>query len=103
MPRHVITLSEEEVFDVSLATFYVFDKEEAGTHAPGIQLAAPRTRRLRRPVGVVADTAALEGAAAADTAAEAAEAALGVRRLRRLRLRLRPGGCCIWIGPVQIC
>ena len=40
MPRHVITLSEEEVFDVSLATFYVLDKEEAGTHPPGIQLAA---------------------------------------------------------------
>jgi uncharacterized protein (TIGR02391 family) len=27
--RHVITLSEEEVFDVSLATFYVFEKEDA--------------------------------------------------------------------------
>jgi hypothetical protein len=31
--RHVITLSEEEVFDVSIATFYVFDKEDARTHA----------------------------------------------------------------------
>jgi hypothetical protein len=30
--RHVITLSEEEIFDVSLATFYVFDKENARTH-----------------------------------------------------------------------
>jgi len=27
--RHVITLSEEEIYDVSLATFYVFDKEDA--------------------------------------------------------------------------
>ena len=27
---HEITLSEEEISDVSLATFYVFDKENAG-------------------------------------------------------------------------
>ena len=27
--RHVITLSEEEISDVSLATFYVFDNETA--------------------------------------------------------------------------
>jgi hypothetical protein len=30
-PRHEITLGEEEISDVSLATFYVFDKENAGT------------------------------------------------------------------------
>ena len=35
----VITLGEEEISDVSLATFYVFDKENAGTHFPGVQLA----------------------------------------------------------------
>ena len=28
---HDITLGEEEISDVSLATFYVFDKENAGT------------------------------------------------------------------------
>jgi hypothetical protein len=33
-PSHELTLSEEEVFDVSLATFYVFDRESA----PGFQL-----------------------------------------------------------------
>src|SRR6478672_2129250 len=32
LSRHVITLSEEEIFDVSLATFYVFNKENARTH-----------------------------------------------------------------------
>ena len=32
LSRHVITLSEEEIFDVSLATFYVYDKENARTH-----------------------------------------------------------------------
>jgi hypothetical protein len=30
---HEITLGEEEIADVSLATFYVFDKENAGTIA----------------------------------------------------------------------
>src|SRR5258708_36067136 len=30
-PSHEITLSEEEIADVSLATFYVFDKENTGT------------------------------------------------------------------------
>jgi len=35
---HEITLAEEEISDVSLATFYVFDKENAGTLRPGVQL-----------------------------------------------------------------
>jgi hypothetical protein len=35
-PSHELTLSEEEVSDVSLATFYVFDKETAVS--PGLQL-----------------------------------------------------------------
>jgi len=34
-----ITLSEEEVVDVSLGTFYVFDKENAGTPQKGQQFA----------------------------------------------------------------
>ena len=50
-----ITLCEEEVFDVSLATFYVFDKENAGTFQRGVRLAAggragrggPQVARLR--------------------------------------------------------
>jgi hypothetical protein len=36
---HEITLAEEEIFDVSLATFYVVDKENAQTFRPGRQLA----------------------------------------------------------------
>jgi hypothetical protein len=36
---HEITLGEEEISDVSLATFYVFDKENVGTSRPGVQLA----------------------------------------------------------------
>lgn len=37
---HAITLGEEEISDVSLATFYVFGKETAGTFRPGVRLAS---------------------------------------------------------------
>jgi hypothetical protein len=36
---HEVTLSEEEISDVSLATFYVFDNENAGTFRRRIKLA----------------------------------------------------------------
>ena len=36
---HEIYLGEEEISDISLATFYVFDKENAATLRPGVQLA----------------------------------------------------------------
>jgi len=42
-----ITLDEEEIFDVSLSTFYVFDHENAGARHPGLQL-AQRTRSQPR-------------------------------------------------------
>jgi hypothetical protein len=35
-----ITLSEEEISDVTLATFYVFDKENAGAPEPLVQFAS---------------------------------------------------------------
>jgi hypothetical protein len=35
---HEITLGEEEISDVSLATFYVFDKENSQTYRPLLQL-----------------------------------------------------------------
>ena len=73
-PFKIPMLDEEEISDVSLATFYLFDKESPGSSRPGVQLAVFRAE-----------------AAAADTAAEgAAEAAAAVSRLRRLpRLRRR--------------
>ena len=37
-----ITLSEEEIADVSLGTFYVFDKENAGTPRLGERFAQPQ-------------------------------------------------------------
>lgn len=39
VPPQVITLGEEEISDVSLATFYVFDKENAAIPEAGVQLA----------------------------------------------------------------
>src|SRR5713226_8594247 len=38
-PSHEITLNEEEISDVSLGTFYVFDKENAGASRLGEQFA----------------------------------------------------------------
>jgi len=38
-PLQVINLGDEEISDVSLATFYVFDKETARTPQAGVQLA----------------------------------------------------------------
>jgi hypothetical protein len=58
---HEITFGEEEIADVSLATFYVFDKEN-GTSEPAYKLPGE------------AATAA-EAAEAAEAATEAAEAA----------------------------
>jgi hypothetical protein len=37
-----VTLYEEEISDVSLSTFYVFDHENDGAHRPGLQLAQRR-------------------------------------------------------------
>src|SRR5262249_26826432 len=42
-----VTLYEEEISDVSLSTFYVFDHENAGVRRPGLQL-AQRTRNRPR-------------------------------------------------------
>ena len=46
MANKEVTLYEEEISDVSLSTFYVFDHENAGARRPGLQL-AQRTRPRR--------------------------------------------------------
>jgi hypothetical protein len=38
-PRQLVTLGEEEMSDVSLGTFYVFDKENAPAAQAGVQVA----------------------------------------------------------------
>src|SRR4029077_16249135 len=72
--HHEITLEEEEISDVSLGTFYLFDKEAAGTHHPGIQVARGcRGCGCRGCRGCARAEAA--GAAEAAEAAEVAEVA----------------------------
>jgi hypothetical protein len=46
-----ITLDEEEISDVSLSTFYVFDHENAGARHPGLQLAQRTRSRPRQGCG----------------------------------------------------
>ena len=46
-----ITLDEEEISDVSLSTFYVFDHEHAGARRPGLQFAQRTRSRPRQGCG----------------------------------------------------
>src|SRR6516225_10790933 len=46
-----ITLEEEEISDVSLSSFYVFDHESAGARRPGLQLAQRTRSRPRQGCG----------------------------------------------------
>jgi hypothetical protein len=47
-----LILGEEEISDVSLATFYVFDNENAGTLRPRLQLAKKRSHGGSRSCAV---------------------------------------------------
>ena len=49
--KMAITLDEEEISDVSLSTFYVFDHESAGARRPGLQLAQRTRSRPRQGCG----------------------------------------------------
>ena len=54
-----VTLFEEEISDVSLSTFYVFDHENAGAHRPSLHLTQrTRSRRPRQGGGGRADDCA---------------------------------------------
>ena len=86
----VFTLGEEEISDVSLATFYVFDKENAGAHRPGVQLAARACGRGCRGCAVHRGCAGCAPCTEAAAAAQSEDA-----EARR--------GCCIWIAGVRIC
>ena len=83
---HEITFGEEEISDVTLATFYVFDKENIGPSEPSVQLVAA-TATAGHGCGEAAEATAraAEAATATATAAEAAEAAASftLERLRR--------------------
>ena len=66
-------LAEEELSDVSLATFYVFDKENAGPFRPSVLLA-----RGGCGGGGAAEAAVVEAAVAVAASGDAAAAAVAV-------------------------
>ena len=102
--RHVITLSEEEIFDVSLGTFYVFDKEDARTHPPGIQLAG------HGHGGCGHGGCGHGGCGCGHAGRGCGGCGHGCRGCARgcggcggCGYGCGYGGCCIWIGPLRIC
>jgi hypothetical protein len=58
MANKEVTLYEEEISDVSLSTFYVFDHENDGARRPGLQLAQRTRSRPRQGCGGCADDCA---------------------------------------------
>jgi hypothetical protein len=46
-----LVIGEEEISDVSLSTFYVFDHENAGARRPGLQIAQRTRSRPRQGCG----------------------------------------------------
>ena len=79
---HEITLGEEEIADVSLATFYVFDKENpqadlqlvghGGGGAAAVTVTAAEAAAVTAGTATAATATAVAAAAAAGAAAEAA-------------------------------
>jgi hypothetical protein len=71
-------LGEEEMSDVSLATFYVFDKENAGAHRSGAQFAAQQggCKQGGCKQGGCKQGGCKQGGC---------------------------GGCCIGVGPLRVC
>jgi hypothetical protein len=108
--RQVITLGEEEIFDVSLSTFYVFDKENTAGHkarnSPGAVAAVVM-------VAAVAGVAVAAAAVAAGQAARAVDAApaahrgdiAAIARPRSLSTSLIVAGSCGWVfvNPATLC
>src|SRR4029077_2902144 len=101
-----VILAEEEISDVSLATFYVFDKENAGAHHSSVQLAARgcghggcgcRGCAARAGCRGCAVHAGCRGCAVHRGCRGCAVGGCGGCGGGC------GGGCCIWIGGVRIC
>jgi hypothetical protein len=94
-----IILAEEEVSDVSLATFYVFDKENAGAHQSGLQVAARGCGH-----GGCRGCAAHAGCrGCAHAGCRGCAVHRGCRGCAGGGCGGCGGGCCIWLGPVRVC
>src|SRR5262245_29701021 len=76
------TLSEEEISDISLGTFYVFDKESVGTPKLGEQVAR-----------------ACGGCRGCRGCGRGCRGCRGCGGCGGCGC----GGCCIWLGPIRVC
>ena len=89
-PGPQMTLTEEEIADVSLGTFFVLTGKTPG--------ARPASNMPEAAEAAEAAAAEAAEAAAAEVAAAEAAAVERLRRLRRLRL-----GCCLSDGACRVC
>src|SRR5262245_5360078 len=98
LPSHEIILGEEEISDVSLATFYVFDQENRKSLEGEIQLAA---RGCGRCGGRCAAAGRCGGRCAV---ARCGAARCGVARCAVVRCGVGCScSCCSWWGYCRIC
>jgi hypothetical protein len=95
--RHVVTLSEEEIFDVSLATFYVYDKENARTH-----LAAQGGKGGGCKGGGCKGGGCKGGAGGGGCGGGGCGGGRGCGGCGGCG-SCAGGGCCLWIGGIPIC
>ena len=92
---HEFILAEEEISDVSLATFYVFDKENSGTFRPGyssseVAAAAVVAAAVVAVEGVEAAVVVEDAEAAVVEAAQALEAAPALEAAQAMDLAAAP-------------
>jgi len=100
-----VMLAEEEISDVSLATFYIFDKENAGP--PGLKLAA---KGCGHGCGHGGGHGCGRGCGGRGCAAHGCRGC-GHGGCRGCGCGIGGcggcgggcGGCCIWVGPIQVC
>jgi hypothetical protein len=97
-----IILAEEEISDVSLATFYVFDKENARAHQSGVQLAA-RGCGHGGCRGCAAHAGCRGCAHAGCRGCAVHRGCRGCAGGGCGGCGGCGGGCCIWLGPVRVC
>ncbi len=97
----VITLAEEEIADVSLATFYVFDKENADIPEAGVQLA--RGCGCRGCGGRGCAVRGCGGCRAVACRGCGCRACRGCRGCGCGGCGCGGCGCCLAIGPLVVC
>jgi hypothetical protein len=99
----LVILAEEEFSDVSLATFYVFDKENAAAHQSGLQLAARGCGHGGGCRGCAAHAGCRGCAHVGCRGCAVHRGCRGCAGGGCGGCGGCGGGCCIWLGPVRVC